>query len=108
MAEEVPLTEGRSILIGFFSGSLLASAFASYGPIIQIFLFIIGLLVFVNLVFTLGEQVYIVSGALGAIIGIILTILFSISNLVLFYTIIIFIIIAIMYVHRFVKWRKNR
>ena len=108
MAEEVPITEGRSILIGFFSGSLLASAFASYGLLIQVFLFIIGLLVFVDLTVSFREHVYIASGVLGAIIGIIITFLFSLSNLVIFYTIIIFILTALIYIHKLTKWRKRK
>ena len=107
--EGVPITHFGSILKGFLSGSVMASAvFLDMGLALQAVVFVIGLVMFLDAIIMFGEETHIATVALSFLISILVTFVLYMSGLSLYYLILVAIAGGIYYVHRFLKRLKKQ
>ena len=107
--EHGPLIEGFPLLKGLVCGSLIAGSFTiPLGILVQIALFIIAVLVFFDTILITHKQPHIVSFLIFMFIGIIAGISFALANLIDPYMLVIFVVMAILYLYEYLSYRERR
>ena len=107
--DHIPMLRSGPILKGFFSGSLVAGSIGvPYGILIQIALFILAAILFVESNFTFGRSKYILSNVAMGMLGIIVGIAFWVAGQIEIYIAIILLGVAVTYIIEYVKKKAHR
>ncbi len=105
MVEDRPLGSWISLLKGILGGSLISSGIfsPSFGTGAQIIVFIIGLLIVIDSVISKTEEIYPLSMFLGSVAGFFIALFCAIGGATLHYTVLIFILAALVYLGKLVR-----
>ena len=103
-----PLIEGFPILKGLLCGSLLAGSLTvPQGIIVQIAIFIIAALIFIDSLFVVHREPHIMSFLITMLFGAVVGIFFALAELISLYMLIIFVAMAILYLYEFMSYRET-
>jgi hypothetical protein len=95
---EQELTNRLCMLKGFVSGSLFAiSILSGYGFTVQLIIFIIAVILFIENVFDLGQQAHVFTAVLFNLFAIAVTILLWVYGLIFPYTVVVIILMVLVY-----------
>ncbi len=99
----VPLVDWSSMLKGFISGCLMAGGLfnPAFGPGVQIILFIVGFVVFLDDVTPSGRGAYIYVSIFSLLLSAFITFFFSVAGYAVPWLVFIAVITAAVYLHRF-------
>lgn len=104
-----PLVHGSPVIKGFLCGSLLAGSLAApFGIIAQLALFVIACLIFLDSIFLFNKELHLLSFLLAAIVGFFISLLSTLLALLSPYLLIIFIVMAIVYLYEYMSYRESR
>ncbi|NIO23219.1 MAG: hypothetical protein GTN38_04305 [Candidatus Aenigmarchaeota archaeon] len=102
MNEKKYTTRSTNALRGFLSGSLIiGSVINPYSIVIQIILFLVGLAILLDALLLFGRNIHPATTSFMALIGAIITTIFTFINYAHFYLAIIFFVAVILYIYVF-------
>jgi hypothetical protein len=107
--EHGPLVEALPFIKGLLCGSMVIGSLAvPNGILVQLALFLIAALVFLDALFMFGREIHLLSFLLSLMAGLILGIVFALSGLIGPLMVVAFVVMAMVYLYEFMGHREAR